>query len=178
MSQRQKSSEKSGKQAIFRVEEEWVQNRRNFCRKVRDWQCGCIGVSHFLSLDAQVLGTWENDSSLKMGRTTVARGTQWLIQKDAKERHWISPNMLLSIKSNFFEQWNTVQSSHWIEDQRTDSISSEDKEIQNVMASQSAKHKYRRRKCSEIPLAAWWMKEHTFSSRGYKVGHLGVSQVR
>lgn len=38
MSQRQKSSEKSGKQAVFRVEEEWVhfQNRRKFCRKVRD----------------------------------------------------------------------------------------------------------------------------------------------
>ena len=41
---------------------------------------GAISVSHFLSLDAQLLGTWENDSSLKgMGRTAVARGTQWLI---------------------------------------------------------------------------------------------------
>ena len=47
-----------------------------------------------------------------------------------------------------------------------------------MMASQSAKHKYRQRKCSEIPLEAWWTKEQTFSSRGWKVGHLGIGQVR
>lgn len=36
-----------------------------------------------------------------MGRNVVARGTQWLRQKDANRRYWISPNIFFVVQKRF-----------------------------------------------------------------------------
>lgn len=65
---------------------------------------GCISGNQFLSLDFEVVGDWDNDSSLLrrgMRRNVVTSGTQWLRQKDAKERYWISPNIFVIGQKKF-----------------------------------------------------------------------------
>lgn len=67
-------------------------------------QYGCISGNQFLSLDFEVVGAWENDSSLLgrgMGRNVVSSRTQWLRQKDAKERYWISSNIFVIGQKKF-----------------------------------------------------------------------------
>lgn len=81
-----KSSEEAGNEAIFRV--------LKVGYEIAVWMLFHNG-NQFLSLDTEVLRAWENDSSLLKGmeRNIVVRETQWLRQKEAKERYWISPNI-------------------------------------------------------------------------------------
>jgi len=54
-------------------------------------------------LDTELPRAWENDSSLLkgMGRNVVAKGTQWLRQKDTNGRSWISPNIFVVGQKRF-----------------------------------------------------------------------------